>query len=115
MTRSIARSVVCFLVGGSFVQFAAQLAPQTNVSDSLLVTCDHNLSAFFDCASVFTASPANPSRSHLRVDQLARAAFTDPNAELAEHAHHLEVCRIEKFLVRHQEPGEKEKNDRSSC
>src|ERR1039457_2954718 len=96
---------------GLGVAFSRHLAPQANVSNSLLVARDYHLASLGDGAAVLAASAADAAGADLRVHDLARAAFADGNAEPAEHANHFVVRGIHVLLVRHQHPAQKQEND----
>src|SRR6202158_2300628 len=73
------------------IVLSRHLTPQPNVGNSLLVARDHDFGSFGDGAAVLAARATDAARARLRIQNLARFAFADGNAESAEDSHHLVV------------------------
>src|SRR6266851_7900007 len=79
-------------VGSStLIPFARQLAPQTDVGDSLVVARYHHFCSLGDRAAVFAARAADATCANLRINDFARPSRADRNRNPAQHAGHFVV------------------------
>src|ERR1700757_4480239 len=97
----------CFAVCPAVADLlVGHLAPQANVSNSLLIARDHNFSPFRNHDALLAARAADPARSRLRIDQFARPAFSNRNRELSQHTHHFEIGWVETLFGGHKHLAE---------
>src|SRR5215469_2248810 len=86
---------------------ARHLLPRPYVRDPLLIPRHHHFRALRNRNPRLAPRTSNPPRSLLRIDKLARPAFPDRKAQLAQHTDHVVIRRVQRRLARHQHPREK--------
>src|SRR5262245_808661 len=93
------------------VQIARHFVPGTNVSDPLFIPCDDDLRPLRDQRAALRAGAGDAPRARLRVNDFARPAGTDREAETAQHADHFVIGGIQRPLIAHQDARQEQEDD----